>query len=254
MLIALTGLVALALVLVFQNWDRVGKMPDFLTLHNLVWLWVILIGVKVVHEFGHALMCKHYGGEVHDLGAMFIILTPFLFCDATDSWMFQNKWHKITVNLAGILVELILAALAVLVWVVSPPGLMNQLAFNAMVVCSVSTIFFNANPLMKFDGYYVLADLLEIPNLRDRASQQVTGFLTKLVTGRPAPELTEMSRTRQIIFGLYAVASYLYVWFVMVRIFGGIGQKLEPYGLGWLGKASLLSTYVVGLGIPIWIF
>ena len=252
--VALAGLVALALVLVFQNWDRIGKMPDFLTLHNLVWLWVVLIGVKVVHEFGHALMCKHYGGEVHDLGAMFIILTPFLFCDATDSWMFQNKWHKITVNLAGILVELVLAALAVLVWVVSPPGLVNQLAFNAMVVCSISTIFFNANPLMKFDGYYVLADLLEIPNLRDRASQQVTGFLTKLVTGRPAPELTEMSRTRRIIFGLYAVASYLYVWFVMVRIFGGIGVKLEPYGLGWLGKASLLSTYVVGLGIPIWIF
>ena len=253
-LFVVAGLVLLALVLVFQNGDRIGKMPDFLTLHNLVWLWVTLIGVKVVHEFGHALMCKHYGGEVHDMGAMFIILTPFLFCDATDSWMFRNKWQKILVNLAGILVELVLAALAVLVWVVTPAGLINQLAFNAMVVCSVSTVVFNANPLMKFDGYYVLADLLEIPNLRDRASQQVTGFLTKLVTGRPMAGLTEMSPARRLIFGLYAVASYLYVWWIMIRIFGGIGRKLEPYGLGWLGKASLLSTYAAGLGIPIWFF
>ena len=252
----LAGLVVVAVGLVLQNWGQAGTQiqRDFLTLHNLVWLWTILIGVKVVHEFGHALMCRHYGGEVHDLGAMFIILTPFLFCDATDSWMFSNKWHKIAVNLAGILVELILAALAVLVWVVTPPGLINQLAFNAMVVCSVSTVVFNANPLMKFDGYYVLADLLEIPNLRDRAQQQVTGFLTKLVTGRAGPELTEMSTARRLIFALYSVASYLYVWMVMIRIFGGIGQKLEPYGLGWLGKASLVSTYAAGLGIPIWYF
>ena len=252
--IGLAGLVILAVTLLLFNMDRIGKMPDFLTLHNLVWLWMTLIGVKVVHEFGHALMCKHYGGEVHDLGAMFIILTPFLFCDATDSWMFHNKWHKIAVNLAGILVELILAALAVLVWVVTPAGLINQLAFNAMVVCSVSTVVFNANPLMKFDGYYVLADLLEIPNLRDRARQQVTGFLTQLVTGRPAAEMTEMTLTRKIVFGLYSVASYLYVWWIMIRIFGGIGRKLEPYGLGWLGKASLVSTYAAGVVIPLWFF
>ena len=251
----LAALVGLALVLVFQHWDRIdARLPDFLTLHNLVWLWVILIGVKVVHEFGHALMCRHYGGEVHDMGAMFIILTPFLFCDATDAWMFHNKWHKIAVNMAGILVELILAAVAVLVWVVTPAGLFNQLAFNAMVVCSVSTVVFNANPLMKFDGYYVLADLLEIPNLRDRAKQQVTGFLTKLVTGRPVAGMTEMSTPRRIIFALYSVASYLYVWYVTIRIFSGIGRKLEPYGLGWLGKASLVFTYAAGLLIPLWFF
>ena len=254
--ILLALLVGVALVLVFQNWGQAGTQihRDFLTLHNLVWLWMIMIGVKIVHEFGHALMCRHYGGEVHDLGAMFIILTPFLFCDATDSWMFKNKWHKILVNTAGILVELILASLAVLVWVVTPPGLINQLAFNAMVVCSVSTVIFNANPLMKFDGYYVLADLLEIPNLRERASKQVTGFMTSLVTGQPATGLTEMSRVRSLVFGLYAVASYLYVWFIMIRIFGGIGKKLEPYGLGWLGKVSLLTTYGAGIGIPVFFF
>ena len=256
MAIFLAVLVGLALVLVLQNWGQAGMQihRDFLTLHNLVWLWVILIGVKVVHEFGHALMCKHYGGEVHDMGAMFIILTPFLFCDATDSWMFNNKWHKIAVNMAGILVELILAALAVLVWVVTPAGLINQLAFNAMMVCSISTVVFNANPLMKFDGYYVLADLMEIPNLRDRARQQVTGFLTKLVTGRPVAGMIEMSTSRRVIFALYSVASYLYVWWIMIRIFRGIGIKLEPYGLGGLGKASLVFTYAAGIVIPIWFF
>ena len=251
---ALGCLAAVALGLVFQNADQLhARLPDFLTLHNLVWLWVTLVGVKIVHEFAHGLMCKHYGGEVHDMGAMFIILTPFLFCDATDSWMFRNKWHKIAVSLAGILVELVLASLAVMVWVLTPAGLVNQLAFNVMVVCSVSTVVFNANPLMKFDGYYVLADLLEIPNLRDRARQQVTGFFTSLFTGRAAAGMSEPSRFRRVAFAFYSVASYFYIWFIMVRIFGSLGRRLEPYGLAGVGRASLVITYAAGILIPVWV-
>ena len=251
---ALGCLAAVALGLVFQNADQLhARLPDFLTLHNLIWLWVTLVGVKIVHEFAHGLMCKHYGAEVHDMGAMFIILTPFLFCDATDSWMFRNKWHKIAVNMAGILAELVLASLAVMVWVLTPAGLVNQLAFNVMVVCSISTLVFNANPLMKFDGYYVLADLLEIPNLRDRARQQVTGFFTSLFTGRPAAVMSEPSRFRRVAFAFYSVASYFYIWYIMVRIFGSLGRRLEPYGLAGVGRASLVITYAAGILIPVWV-
>jgi len=255
-MIALGCLAAVALGLLFQNMDRLyARLPDFLTLHNLIWLWVTLVGVKVVHEFSHGLMCKHYGGEVHDMGAMFIILTPFLFCDATDSWMFRNKWHKIAVNMGGILAELILASLAVMVWAFTPAGLVNQLAFNVMVVCSISTVVFNANPLMKFDGYYVLADWLEIPNLRDRARQQVTGVFMSLFTGRPAAAgMSEPSTFRRVAFAFYSVASYLYIWYIMVRIFGSLGRRLEPYGLAGVGRASLVITYAAGILIPIWVF
>ena len=251
---ALGCLAAVALGLVFQNADQLhARLPDFMTLHNLIWLWVTLVGVKIVHEFAHGLMCKHYGGEVHDMGAMFIILTPFLFCDATDSWMFRNKWHKIAVNMAGILAELVLASLAVMVWVLTPAGLVNQLAFNVMVVCSISTVVFNANPLMKFDGYYVLADWLEIPNLRDRARQQVTGFFTSLFTGRAAAGISELSRFRRVTFAFYSVASYFYIWYIMVRIFGSLGRRLEPYGLAGVGRASLVITYAAGILIPVWV-
>lgn len=252
-LVAMGCLAGLAVGLVLHHADRLqSRLPEFLTLHNLFWLWTTLVGVKVVHEFGHGLMCKHYGGEVHGMGAMCIVLTPFLFCDATDSWMFKNKWHKIATNMAGILVELVLASLATLVWVFTEPGLVNQLALNVMVVCSVSTIVFNANPLMKFDGYYVLADFLEMPNLRDRAGRQVMGFITGLFTGQSTEDADESSWWRRMTFIVYAVASYLYTWYVTFRIFGTIGLKLEPYGLAAIGKGLLFFTYAAGILIPIW--
>lgn len=248
---AMLTLCGVALGVLAMNLDRLFEpRPDFFTLHNLIWLWVVLVGVKIVHEFGHGLMCKHYGGEVHEMGAMVIVLTPFLYCDATDSWMFQDKRQKIAVNSAGILVELILASLATIAWAVTAPGLVNQLAFNVMVVCSISTVVFNANPLMKFDGYYVLADWLEIPNLRDRAMQQVNGALVQLFTGQPPPPSSEPVPWRRWMFAGYAVASYCYVWFIMIRIFDTLGYRLEPYGLGGLGRTSLLLTYGVGFLIP----
>jgi len=250
---AVAGLTCVAVVMVLSNLDRFReRLPDFLTIHNLILLWLTLVGVKVFHEFGHGLMCKHYGGEVHQMGAMLILLTPFLFCDATDSWMFRNKWHKIAVNMGGMLVELVLASCAAILWAVTQPGLLNQLAFNAMVVCSFTTLVFNANPLMKFDGYYVLADFLEIPNLRDRARQAITGLMMRWFTGRPEGRPTDISRRGRTIFIAYAVCSYLYMWYIIFRIFRIIGLKLQPYGLENLGRGLIVIAYVAGIAFPLW--
>ena len=117
-------------------------------------LWVALAAVKVVHEFGHALSCKAFGGEVHEMGALFLCLSPALYCNVSDAWTLPNKWHRIIISAAGIYVELIIAAIATFVWWNTPTQpFVNNMALSLMVVCSVSTVVFNANPLMRYDGY-----------------------------------------------------------------------------------------------------
>ena len=115
------------------------------------------------------------------MGALFLCLSPALYCNVSDAWTLPNKWHRIIISAAGIYVELIIAALATFVWWNTPAyPFVNNLSLSLMVVCSVSTVVFNANPLMRYDGYYVLADWLEIPNLREKANR----FLTNLVLDR----------------------------------------------------------------------
>jgi len=249
----LCALMALSVALVFWNLGRVSAgIPNFLTLHNLFILWAILVLVKVVHEFGHGLMCKHYGGEVHEMGAMFIVLTPFLYCDATDAWTFPSKWKKIAVNFGGILVELFLAGFATIVWAVTQPGFLHQLAFDVMVVCSVTTVLFNANPLMKFDGYYALADWLEVPNLRDQARQNLMGSVVRFLMGDRSPQPDKIgSRSGRTLMAVYAVASYLYIWFVVYNIVTALGARFEPVGLGGLGEMAGFITVASGMVLPI---
>ena len=120
--------------------------------------------------------CIRLGGQCRELGLMLLVFTPCLYCEVSDAWTFPSKWQRIAVSAAGIIVEIVLAALAALVWCFSGPGLLHSLAFAVMVVCSVSTLLFNGNPLMRYDGYYVLADLLEVPNLAEQSRAVVARF------------------------------------------------------------------------------
>ena len=117
-------------------------------------------GTKVFHELGHALICKHFGGECHQIGPMLLVFTPALYCDTSDSWMLPSRWQRAAVGMAGVATEILLAAVATMVWVSTAPGLTHYIAMNVMLVCSVSTLLFNANPLLRYDGYYVLSDHL----------------------------------------------------------------------------------------------
>lgn len=223
------------------------RMPDLLGLQNIVILWFVLIAVKIVHEFGHGLACKRFGGEVHEMGALFILFSPFLFCNATDSWLLRDKWKRVVVNVAGMYLELFLAAVAAALWVLTQPGIFNHICFNVMMVCSVMTVFFNANPLMKFDGYYVLSDLMEVPNLKERGDRALVGRLAGLFTGGvgiPRDPLVEPIQGRVM---LYAVASYVWTFLVAYGILRIIGFMLAPYGLDRL--AQLVSGFVLSVGI-----
>ena len=139
---------------------------------NLVYLYLCLIVLKVFHELGHAAMTKRFGGEVHVMGVMFLVFTPLPYMDASASWAFRNKWHRILVGSAGMIVELFFASIAAWFWVYSGEGAVKSIAFNVMMIGSISSLFFNGNPLTRLDSYYILSDWLEIPNLGERAKKQ----------------------------------------------------------------------------------
>ena len=133
----------------------------------------VLAVTKMLHEFGHGLSCKRLGGECHEIGFMLLVLTPCLYCNVSDSWRLPNKWHRAAIGAAGMYVEIILATIATFVWWYVEPGWIQDLCLQIMLVSSVSTILFNGNPLLRFDGYYILSDLLEIPKYVSKVDQSV---------------------------------------------------------------------------------
>jgi len=227
-----------------------SRMPDLLGWDNLFMLWVVMILVKVVHEFGHGLSCKHFGGEVHEMGAMFILFSPFLFCNATDSWTFRNKRERLVVTFGGIYLELFLASIAAALWVLTAPGIFNHICFNVMTVCSVMTIFFNANPLMRFDGYYALSDLVEIPNLKQRGDQALITRIASVFTGGVGVKRDQLVDSFKVPVLIYAVASYVWTFTVAFRMLSAIGNMLQPYGLDRIFQTASGITLITGIIAP----
>ncbi len=140
--------------------------------------------VKVLHEFGHGLSCKKFGGECHEIGFMLLVFTPCLYCNVSDSWMLPNKWKRVWIGAAGIYVEMILASIAAFVWWFTEQGTtINDLCLNMMFLNVVSTILVNGNPLLRFDGYYILMDVLEIPNLRQKSTEVLKRWFQETCLG-----------------------------------------------------------------------
>jgi putative peptide zinc metalloprotease protein len=247
---------ALAVCLVVSQWKHFyDKLPDFQSWFNwwtIMSFWVCLAVIKIIHEFGHGLTAKHFGGEVHEMGILFLVLTPALYCDVTDSWLLPNKWKRIWISAAGIYVECFLASIATFVWWYSTPGLMNSLAMATMFICSVNTIMFNANPLLRYDGYYVMADWLEIPNLRIKSTQFFAYLFQEKVLGLEIPVQSYMPRSRRILFVTYAVASYIYRWFVTFAILWFLSQVLKPYKLESVSYLLATGALVPLVGMPIY--
>ena len=242
----LLALSALSLVIVqfdvFQS-----KLPSFQAFFSAQ-NWLLIAGVlavtKILHEFGHGLSCKHFGGECHEMGIMFLVLTPCLYCNVSDSWMLPSRWHRAAIGAAGMYLEVVIASIATFLWWFSEPGLMNYICLNIMFVSSVSTILFNANPLLRYDGYYILSDLLEIPNLRQKASTILSRKLGSWCLGLEEPEDPFLPKRNQFLFALYTVASSIYRWVIMLSILYFLNKVFEPYGLKVIGQLiALVSLY-----------
>ena len=228
--------VTLMLAAVFQVlvhfdtfYEKVPRYQEFFSAYNLGYMWLSLGVVKVIHEFGHGLSCKAYKGESHEMGLLLMCFSPALYCNVTDAWTVADKWKRIIISFAGIYVELFIAAVATFVWWYTPHmPVVNNVAMALMVMCSVSTVFFNANPLMRFDGYYMMADWLEIPNLRDRSNKYITNTFMRTALGVETPPEPYMAPGRKVLFIVYALASYVYRWVITFSILWFLADFFGP--------------------------
>jgi len=223
-----------------------AKLPtyqEFFAYHTLLYMWLSLGVVKIIHEFGHGLSCKAFRGECHEMGLLLMCLSPALYCNVTDAWTLSDKWKRIIISFAGIYVELIIAAFATFVWWYTPAyPFANNMALCIMVLCSVSTVVFNANPLMRFDGYYILADWLEIPNLREKANRYLNNLAMEKCLGIEVPPDVYMAPGRKLLFLTYAIASWVYKWVIMLGVIFFISDFLTP-------KLKILSQMLAVLSI-----
>jgi putative peptide zinc metalloprotease protein len=227
------GLMLAAIFHVLLHFDTFyAKLPayqEFFSLNSLLYMWIALGVVKIIHEFGHGLSCKAFGGESHEMGVLLMCLSPCLYCNVTDAWTLADKWKRIIISFAGIYVELVIAAIATFVWWYTPQyPVANNIALCVMVLCSVSTVVFNANPLMRFDGYYILADWLEVPNLREKSNKYLNNLFLSRALGVETPPEPYMVPWRKWLFVFYAVLSWVYRWVLMFGILWFLADFMGP--------------------------
>lgn len=240
----LMGIAAFVLSVRWSDFD--APLLTMLELENLPWLLGVLVALKVVHEFGHAYACKALGGSVPEMGVVLIVATPLAYVDATAAWNFPKRRERIFVSLAGMYVESIIAALALLVWAMTSPSLVNTVAYQTFVLASVVTLMFNLNPLMRFDGYYVLSDLIDVPNLRQRAQHEAKYVFDRFVLGlrNGVSQARGTMRAFLVAFGIscqiYRVALVLSICTMIALQFYFIGIALALY---YVGKSVLGFTF-----------
>ena len=241
------GVMILAAFQIGQDWQKFQSAattvfaPD-----NWLWLLVAWIVLKLIHEMAHGLTCQRYGGGVRETGIIFAFFAPLAYVDVTSSWGFSSRWQRIHTAVAGMYVELLLASLAVFAWSYMESQLLSHLMYNIIVMASLSTILFNANPLMRFDGYYILSDLLNIPNLYARSSEAVQQLCGRLLLGlrNTAPAVTGRHLWTLRVYGLAAT-----FWRLLICATLMIAASVFFHGAGiFLAVAGLVAWF----GLPVW--
>lgn len=245
-------LVGTGMVYAFGDFDKLVAAADpqlMLRTENLVLLYLSFAIIKAIHEFGHGFACKRYGiqngsgGDVHVMGIMLLVFTPVPYVDASSSWAFRNKWHRAFVGAAGMYIELAVAAVAAIVWAHSEDGTLTQaITYNMMFIASVSTLLFNANPLLRFDGYYILSDLLELPNLSQRSKDYLYYLVKKYTFGVKRAKSSIRAAGERFWFVLYGIASLIYRVFISVGIILFVADKL--FFIGVIMALLAVSTWL----------
>ena len=231
--------VGFALLQVGVHWAQLtqGHLDRVLSPSNLLLLWLTYPCFKVLHELGHGLFTKVWGGQVNDCGVMFVLGTPLPYVDASAATGFQSKRQRLMVGAAGMAVELFLAALALLLWLQLPNGFGRDFLYNIMIIGGVSTLFFNGNPLMRFDGYHLLTDAFDLPNLATRANQQFSYVLRRYAYGVSNVFSPASSEREAVLLMGYSIAAFCYRVFVLFFIILLAAQYFPALGLvigAWL--------------------
>lgn len=245
-------LVVAAVLLVTLRFDEfVDRLPErnaFLTPESLVWLAAALAATKVLHELAHAFACKHFGGECHELGIMLLVFVPCLYCNVSDSWLLARRRERMWITAAGMATELVLAALATFVWWFAVDGPVRMAALSVMVVGSISTLLLNGNPLMRYDGYYLFSDLVQVPNLGAESSRVLADWWRRYGLGLTdgLPPRGDLPRG---LLATYGIASYLYRLFIFVAILlavHALGREYRLQVFAWM----ITIVSLAGLAVP----
>lgn len=246
------ALVATGAVLAGMHWSELTRnvVDRVLAPQNLLLLWLTYPLVKALHELGHGFATKAWGGEVHEMGVMFLVFFPVPYVDASAASAFPEKWRRVVVGSAGIMVEVALAVVALLVWLAVEPGLVSSTAYNVMLIAGVSTLLFNGNPLLRYDGYYVFSDLIEVPNLGMRGNAYL-GYLAQrhLLGMHDVPE-PETARGERFWLVAYGLASTPYRIFILLAIALFVAQQYMVVGAilaGWAVLSGILWPLAKGV-------
>lgn len=239
------GILLWIVLLACGGWAVTGRIDQLLSQgmnvlepSNLFTLYLATVVSKVIHELGHGFACKRFGkgtpggGEVHTIGIMLIALIPMPYVDASSTWAFRNKWKRAFVGAAGMYVELAMAAIAAIVWSqTASDAWIHAFAYNVLFVAGVSTILFNGNPLIKFDGYYILSDVLEMPNLQQRSYEMFRYFWKKYLYGIARPHRPTQESREAVLLLIYCIASLIYKVFISVIILLFVAGQLFFIGM-----------------------
>ncbi len=212
---------------------------------SLVMLVVIYPIVKTLHELGHAFAAKHWGAPVHEIGIMLLLGMPVPYVDASGTWVFPRKRPRMVVGAAGVIVELALASLALFLWIAVSPGVVKLAAFQVMAIGGISTLLFNGNPLIRFDGYYVLADALEMPNLATRANKYLRYLAETGILGLPERRPQAVAPDERVWLAGYGVLAFVYRIFLTTSIALFVASRFFSVGV-----ALAIWSLVLQVGIP----
>jgi putative peptide zinc metalloprotease protein len=239
---------------VLESPNSISSSFENMTTIRALGLVAIYVIVKSLHELGHALACKKWGAECHEIGVYFLMFTPCLYCNTTDSWKLSSRVKRALIAAAGIYIELIVATLGGLTWLMTTPeSTLHLLGANTMLICSLSTVLVNGNPLLRYDGYYVLSDLWGVPNLADQARECLRACISGWLTNRRLP----LGRwdAHPYALAIYGLVALVYRYFVALVVIWGVWLLMDSIGLNLVGASfallsaiNLVIATVIGMG------
>lgn len=235
----------------FDRWGEIGsdtlKYYTFTekSLADFAEFWLLFFTLAFFHESAHGLTCKHYGGQVHQMGFHLIFLTPAFFVDVTEAWVYAGRWQRLVTIIAGIWVEMIFCAVGTIVWWGTAPGTFaHELAYKVMLITGVAVVLVNMNPLIKLDGYYFFSELLGIADVKEKSTAYVMGWIKKTIFRLPV-ELEYVPRRRRFLYVPYCILSGAYSYMLLLLAVNFVFHLLQKFSPDWAFVPALWLGYKV---------
>jgi len=256
------GFALWSLLIIAAGWQLAGKggqlvaagqkllaREQLMQIDTLLLIYLAFAITKAIHELGHGFCCKRFGrlngtgGDVHTIGIMMLVFMPIPYVDASSAWLFRSKWHRAFVAAAGMYVEAAVAAIAAIIWANTGPGIANDLAYKTMFIAGVTTLLFNGNPLLRYDGYYILSDLIEAPNLAQRSKQHLYYLVRKYAYGVQRVVPVAHTTGEKLWLFIYGIASFVYRVIICAGILLFIAGQFFLVGIAM--AIAAVATWVV---------